>query len=82
MLASNVDDMTKSRDKQYVPHEPLVREAPLVVGTSGVHNKPPESCGRWQALISQLSALVQNMEWTNDSTINFIKVYEKHPLFI
>jgi hypothetical protein len=23
-----------SRDKQYTPHEPLVREAPLVVGTS------------------------------------------------
>jgi hypothetical protein len=31
MLASNVE---KSRDKQYSPHEPLVREAPLVVGTS------------------------------------------------
>jgi hypothetical protein len=24
----------KSRDKQYAPHEPLVREAALVVGTS------------------------------------------------
>jgi hypothetical protein len=31
-------------------------------------------------LISRLSALVRNMEWTNDSTVNFIKVYEKHPV--